>query len=292
MERKLKIISADERMSQDKGVKALIVGPAGVGKTTLLRTLDPVSTLFIDLEAGDLSVQDVQMDTLRPRTWEECRDLAVYLGGPNPALPATAVFSQAHYDAVVESMGGADALAKYETYFIDSITVAGRLCFKWSEQQPESFNDRGKKDTRGTYGLMGREMIGWLTHLQHTRNKNVIFVGILEKHTDEFNVTRWELQIEGGKTGKELPGIVDQIVTMQFIDFGDGKPTRAMVCTEPNVWGYPAKDRAGRLEQIEEPHLGKWLAKLTSKSPRKAVDHTIQPTTSTASNITSTTEAA
>jgi hypothetical protein len=275
VERKLKIISADERMSQDKGVKALIVGPAGVGKTTLLRTLDTSNTLFIDAEAGDLAVQDVKVDTLRPRTWEECRDLAVYLGGPNPALPATAVYSQAHYDAVVESMGGADGLAKYETYFIDSITVAGRLCFRWCEQQPESFNDRGKKDVRGTYGLMGREMIGWLTHLQHTRGKNVIFVGILENLKDEFNTISWELQIEGSKTGKELPGIVDQIATMQFVDFGDGVIARALVCTQPNQWGYPAKDRSGRLEQFEEPHLGKWLAKLTAKGERKPMVHTI-----------------
>jgi hypothetical protein len=282
VERKLKIISADERMAQHKGVKALIVGPAGVGKTTLLRTLDPNNTLFIDLEAGDLAVQDVGIDTFQPRTWEECRDLACYLGGPNPALPATAVFSQAHYDAIAESMGGTDALAKYQTYFIDSITVAGRLCFKWCEQQPESFNDRGKKDVRGTYGLMGREMIGWLTHLQHTRGKNVIFVGILENLKDEFNVTSWQLQIEGGKTGKELPGIVDQIATMQFVDFGDGNPVRALVCTQPNAWSYPAKDRSGRLEQIEEPHLGKWLAKLTGKGQRRAVDHTIpQPTSTT-----------
>jgi hypothetical protein len=282
VERKLKIISADERMAQHKGVKALIVGPAGVGKTTLLRTLDPSNTLFIDLEAGDLAVQDVGIDTFQPRTWEECRDLACYLGGPNPALPATTVFSQAHYDAIAESMGGTDALAKYQTYFIDSITVAGRLCFKWCEQQPESFNDRGKKDVRGTYGLMGREMIGWLTHLQHTRGKNVIFVGILENLKDEFNVTSWQLQIEGGKTGKELPGIVDQIATMQFIDFGDGNPVRALVCTQPNAWSYPAKDRSGRLEQIEEPHLGKWLTKLTGKGQRRAVDHTIpQPTSTT-----------
>lgn len=275
MERKLKIISADERMAQDKGVKALIVGPAGVGKTSLLRTLDPSNTLFIDLEAGDLAVQDVQTDTMRPRTWEECRDLAVYLGGPNPALPPTAVFSQAHYDSVLESMGSADALAKYETYFVDSITVAGRLCFKWCEQQPESFNERGKKDVRGTYGLMGREMIGWLTHLQHTRGKNVIFVGILENLKDEFNVSSWELQIEGSKTGKELPGIVDQIVTMQYVDFGDGNAVRALICTTPNQFGYPAKDRSGRLEQIEEPHLGKWLAKLTGKGERKPTIHTI-----------------
>jgi hypothetical protein len=69
---------------------------------------------------------------------------------------------------------------------------------------------------------MGREMIGWLTHIQHTRGKNVIFVGILENLKDEFNVTSWHLQIEGSKTGKELPGIVDQIATMQFVDFGDG----------------------------------------------------------------------
>lgn len=290
MERKLKIISADERMSQNKGVKMLVVGPAGVGKTTLLRTLDPNNTLFIDLEAGDLAVQDVNVDSFRPRTWEECRDLACYLGGPNPALPPTAVYSQAHFDAIADSMGGADALSKYHTYFVDSITVAGRLCFRWCEQQPESFNDRGKKDVRGTYGLMGREMIGWLTHLQHTRGKNVIFVGILEQLKDEFNVTSWELQIEGSKTGKELPGIVDQIATLQFVDFGDGKPVRAMICQAPNAWNYPAKDRAGRLEQIEEPHLGKMLAKLTGTGARNVINHTIPPKTE--DTATTTTEAA
>lgn len=280
MERKLKIITADERLSQNKGVKALIVGPAGVGKTSLIRTLDTSATLFVDLEAGDLALQDVEVDTLRPQTWEECRDLAVYLGGPNPALPPTACYSQAHYETVVETMGGNGALQKYQTYFIDSITVAGRLCFRWSEQQPESFSDRGKKDIRGTYGLHGREMLAWLTHLQHTRDKNVIFVGILEKIVDDFNTTTWQIQLEGSKTGRELPGIVDQIATMQFIDFGDGKLCRALICNQPNQWGYPAKDRAGRLDTVEEPHLGKWLAKLlVATGKRKPFDPTLsQPT--------------
>jgi AAA domain len=278
----MKIISASERMKERRGVKALIVGPAGVGKTTLLRTLDIKSTLFLDLEAGDLAVQDLDVDTMRPVTWDDCRNIACYLTGPNASLPPTAVYSQAHYDAIAPDFSGTN-LAKYETYFIDSITVAGRLCFRWCEQQPESVNDRGKKNLLGTYGLMGREMIGWLNQLQFARGKNVIFVGILEKEIDEFKQVHWDLQIDGAKTGKELPGIVDQILTLQFIDFGDGKPVRAFVCDQPNQWFYPAKDRAGKLDMIEEPHLGRLLAKIAAKGPRHPVDHTLhQPTTNEA----------
>jgi hypothetical protein len=96
----MKIISADERMREKAGVKMLFIGPAKIGKTTQLRTLDPERTLFVDLEAGDLAVQDVPVDTLRPQTWEQCRDLACFLTGPNPALPPTACYSQAHYDAI------------------------------------------------------------------------------------------------------------------------------------------------------------------------------------------------
>jgi len=83
----MKIITADERMREKAGVKMLLVGPAKIGKTTQLRTLDPERTLFVDLEAGDLAVRDVRVDALRPQTWEQCRDLACFLTGPNPALP-------------------------------------------------------------------------------------------------------------------------------------------------------------------------------------------------------------
>lgn len=271
----LAIIKADERIAQKRGVKALITGPAGVGKTSLLRTLDTKSTLFVDLEAGDLAVQDVKVDTLRPQTWEECCDIAAFLGGPNPSLPADSYYSEAHYKAVLDKLGNPKELDKYETYFIDSITVSGRLCFRWAEQQPEAFSERGKKDLRGTYGLHGRAMVNWLTQIQHARGKNVIFVAILEKRVDDFNVAHHEIQIEGSKTGRELPGIVDQILTLQWVDFGDGNPLRAFVCTQPNPWDYPAKDRAGRLDQIEEPHLGKLLTKLTATGERKPFDPTL-----------------
>lgn len=90
-----KIIPAADRTAAPRGAKVLIVGPTGVGKTTQLKTLDLATTLFIDIEAGDLAIADISVDTFRPRTWAECRDLAVVLAGPNPAVPQDNVYSDA-----------------------------------------------------------------------------------------------------------------------------------------------------------------------------------------------------
>ncbi len=120
----------------------------------------------------------------------------------------------------------------------------------------------GKPDIRGAYGLHGREMIAWLTHLQHTRAKNVWFVGILDEKLDDFNRKVFQPQIDGSKTGLELPGIVDEVITLATVQDETGKPCRAFVCQTLNPWSYPAKDRSGRLDMIEEPHLGRLMEKI------------------------------
>ncbi|MBZ0127527.1 MAG: ATP-binding protein [Rhodobacteraceae bacterium] len=259
----LPIITADERLAEVRGIKGVIFGPSGIGKTSLLWTLINSTTLFFDLEAGDLAIEGLAIDAIRPRTWTECRDFAVFIGGPNPALRADQPYSQAHYDAVCVKFGDPAALEKYDTVFIDSITVAGRLCFGWCKGQPEALSEKtGKPDVRGAYGLHGREMIAWLTHLQHTRAKNVWFVGILDEKLDDFNRRVFVPQIDGSKTGLELPGIVDQVITMTEFKGEDGSLQRGFVCQTLNPWGYPAKDRSGRLDMAEAPHLGRLMEKI------------------------------
>mgnify|MGYP006266634677 CR=1 FL=1 len=259
----LKIISAAERMQQKSAIKGVITGPSGIGKTTLVRTLPEKETLVIDLEAGMLALEGCGVDSLSLRDWETARNLACWIGGPNPAMRPDQSYSQAHYEFVCGEYGSPDTLKKYSTVFVDSITVASRLCFNWCKGQPQAFSDKtGKPDNRGAYGLLGQEMIGWLTQLQHVADKNVWLVGILDKKVDDFGRTNFTLQVEGGKTGLELPGIVDQVVSMVEMKTAEGQPYRAFVCHTINEFGYPAKDRSGRLDCIEQPHLGKLMAKI------------------------------
>lgn len=260
-------------ISEPGGVKLLITGQPKVGKTSLLLTLPEDNTLFIDLEAGDLAVQGWAGDSVAPQTWEELRDLACWFGGANPAYRPEQNYSNEHYNALVQSHEFDDInKAKYQTLFIDSLSVAARLCLQYCKGQPQAFSEKtGKPNLLGAYGLLGQELIGWVTQLQHIRPVNLVFVCLLDQKLDEYNRPFWTLQIEGQKAGLEIPGIVDQIVSMVEmpveVEGGNkaGTPpemVRAFVCTRPNSWGYPAGDRSGKLEMIERPHLGQLLNKI------------------------------
>lgn len=271
----LRIISADDRLREAQGKTTMaIFGPSGVGKTSLLKSLPPAETLCIDLEAGMKSVQDWPGDSIPVRTFADALDIGCLIGGVNPSADPNGFFSEAHYQHLSQTYPDlVQMIAGKRIIFVDSITDLTRQAMAWAKTQPEAFSDKtGKPDMRGAYGLLASEVIGLLKHLQHAPAKTVIFVGILERVTDEFNRTTWQPQMEGSKAGRELPGIVDQVITMSlFAADGDGwqhEPERGevrrLVCRAGNPFALPAKDRSGRLDVTEEPDLGALLSKINS----------------------------
>ena len=94
----MRIISPEERLAEPRGARILIVGPFGVGKTSLARTLDPTTTLVVDIENGTLAIDDIPVPHMRPQTWPEIRDLIVRIAGPNRSFQPHEPYSQAHFD--------------------------------------------------------------------------------------------------------------------------------------------------------------------------------------------------
>lgn len=271
----VRIVTADERLSSAHNKTSMaIFGPPGSGKTFTLKSLPPADTVCLDLEAGMKSVQDWSGGSIPVRSFTDFRDLAVLIGGPDPAVDPSAWYSAQHHQhvrSIYAGTGVEEYLASKSIVFVDSITDLTRQAMAYARQQPEAFSERtGKPDIRGAYGLLGREVIQALKHLQHAPGKTVIFVGVLEKVTDEFNTVTWQPQMEGSKAGRELPGIVDQVMSLHlFARDGEGNfvlderaTERRLVCRAGNPFGLPAKDRSGRLDVTEPPDLGALLAKI------------------------------
>jgi hypothetical protein len=275
------IMTADERLSQPGRTNIVITGASGSGKTTLARTLPAETTLFIDLEAGTKALADWRGDIIKVREaatklnvhpWELCRALACIMCGPDPAADPNDTanpYSQVNYNTYCQHLGGPEAFAKYTAVFWDSATVAARHCFAWCQTQPEAFSERtGKPDNRGTYGLHGRELVRWLTTIQHIPDKSTIVAAILNSETDDLRNVTYSLQIDGGKAKTELPGIFDNIATLAVLKNEAGEEYRTLVCTGLNHWGYLAKDRSGALAMMEPPDLAHIIEK-SSNGPRR-----------------------
>ena len=274
----IKLVTAEQRLSlAGNKTSVAIFGPWGVGKTSLLKTLPASETVCIDLEAGLKSVErEWKESSLEIDAFADFQDIVTLIGGPDATVDPSKWYSQAHFDHARATYAGtriAELLSTRRHIFLDSLTDLTRIALAFAKRQPEAFSEKsGKPDTRGAYGLLAHEIIRALKHLQRAHGKTIIFVGILDLITDDYGRQTWQPQMEGSRAGRELPGIVDQVMSMQlFSRDADGAyvmdekaEERRLVCRRENPYGLPAKDRSGRLDTTEPPDLGAVLAKINA----------------------------
>jgi hypothetical protein len=281
----LQIVKADQRMAQAKEKNSLLVlGQYNVGKTSLLYTLPPETTLALDFEGGFKSVETWTGDSITLRTFEEAQDIACLIGGADPAAGPREPYCQDHYNQVAAEYKGFN-IEKYKYVFFDSIsemTARAMLKAKNENWVVKKGTNEIVQDGLGAYGDMASDVLTLVRHMQHSAGRTIIFVGRLEDVVDDNKRHIWQPQLEGGKIKRELPGIVDQVITMGFFDYAenigwthapDGKGEhRAFCCRRQNPFGLPAKERTiGRLDMIEEPHLGNLLEKINAPATEAAV---------------------
>ena len=110
------------------------------------------------------------------------RRLFVAIGGPNPSLPPTSAYSEAHF----EKARGLIDVDRYDAFVFDSITQVGRESYRYAEAYPDSPPRGGGKDTRAAYGQHARQMIAGLQHAQRgAPNKVIVMTAILERLVDD-----------------------------------------------------------------------------------------------------------
>jgi hypothetical protein len=275
----LRFISASERLAEaSQKTTIAIAGRYAIGKTTLALQLPPEETLFLDIEAGMKTIEsDFGGIHVPVRDWFDLRDVICLVAGPDPASGPADVFSREHYDAKMKEYGGFLDVSRIRYIFVDSISDATQLCGIWSGQQPEAFTKRGDPNPMGRYGLVGRESVRVLKHLQHAAAKTIVYVGKLHLQEDEDTKrSEWRFLTEGRMAAEQLPYIVDTVITYSLFDMTsqgwmhnpEKGEHRAFCCKFPNPWGLPAKNRSATLEMIEEPHLGRLIDKINEPTRR------------------------
>lgn len=207
------------------GVKLVVYGQAGAGKTSLIATLP--HPIAISAESGLLSLSGHDIPYI------EISDYATLLEA---------------YRWITES---ADA-AQFESIAIDSISEIAEVVL--------AHEKRINKDGRAAYGEMAVQVLEMMRAFRDISGKNVYFSAKCEKSQDETGRMLYSPSMPGNKLGQQIPYLVDEVLALRVERDAEGNTQRALMCHSDGLW--QAKDRSGRLDAWEAPDLGEIIRKI------------------------------
>lgn len=206
------------------GVKMLVYGQAGAGKTTLIKTLP--HPVILSAEGGLLSLQDADLPYIEIRNVNDLEEA---------------------YKWVVS-----DAANGFESVALDSISEIAEVIL--------SSEKKNNKDPRAAYGAMQDKMSEIIRAFRDIPNKHVYFTAKCEKTADETGKILYSPMMPGNKTGQSLPYFFDLVMALRVERGEDGVSQRALLCDSDGSW--LAKDRSSKLSTWEAPDIGAIISKI------------------------------
>ena len=208
------------------GVKLLVYGAAGSGKTTLVRTLP--NPIIISAEAGLLSLVGEDLPYLEVESMASLKDAFAWLASSEEARDFASVA-------------------------IDSISEIAEVVLNYEKKIA--------KDPRQAYGAMQEQMTDLIRAFRDLPGRHVYMSAKLEKSTDELGKVFYAPSMPGNKTGQALPYFFDEVLALRVEKDAEGVPQRGLMCATDGLWS--AKDRSGRLDAWEAPDLGAVIVKIS-----------------------------
>ena len=207
------------------GVKVLVYGQAGAGKTSLITTLP--NPVILSAEGGLLSIADADVPYIEIRDITSMREVLHWL---------------------TES-----AEAKnFQSVALDSISEIAEVVLNIEKKKT--------KDSRQAYGVMQEQMSEIIRSFRDLAVLHVYMTAKLEKTQDEMGRFMYSTYMPGNKMGPQLPYFFDEVLALRVEQDSDGVLQRALMCQSDGCWS--ARDRSGKLEAWESPNLDAIIKKI------------------------------
>jgi phage nucleotide-binding protein len=205
------------------GLKVLVYGHAGAGKTTLAASMP--APIIISAEGGLLSIKDAGLDYIEVNSMDSLMEAFEYVVASGE---------------------------KYASVVLDSISEIGEVVLIHEK--------RINKDGRAAYGEMAVQMTSIIRAFRDLAGKHVLMTAKVEKSQDESGRILYAPSMPGAKVGQQLPYFFDEVLALRVEKDAEGIAQRAIMCDSDGLW--LAKDRSGKLDAWEAPDMGAIIAKI------------------------------
>lgn len=239
----IKLINTAEA-AKSNGVKMLVYGRAGMGKTVLCATAP--NPFIISAESGMLSLTESNLRRLEEAGKVNTR------GRYN--FPGVEINSVSDLMEVYNWVVGSAEAKQFETICLDSLSEIAETVLSHAKGQV--------KDPRQAYGELIEKMTMTVKAFRDLPGKHVYMSCKMELVKDDaIGTTKYMPSMPGSKLGQQLPYLFDEVFLLETSPKQGDQPEYRYFQTQPS-FQFDAKDRSGALNAVEQPDLGVTIGKI------------------------------